>query len=216
VPVIPFYGTERPDLFEIERRAMDRPGRLIRALDSGLPRHGRIIDVGAGDGFTAARLTTPQRSVIAVEPAAAMIRRDRPLPWVMAEAEALPFASGTADGAYATWAYFFTRSWDPRPGLAELHRVVRPGGPLLIADNMGDDEFCALAGTDISADRSFWEREGFGCEAIDTVFEFDDDVEAAALLGWYFGEAGRAGARRRLGYRIGLFAGRSRGERRDR
>jgi hypothetical protein len=40
VPVIPFYGAEEPELFAIERLAMDRPGRVIAALDRLLPTEG--------------------------------------------------------------------------------------------------------------------------------------------------------------------------------
>ena len=126
--VIPFYGSTRPDLFAIERKAMDRQGRVIAALDSILPDRGRILDVGAGNGFTAVRLSSETRDVVAVEPSPGMIDRGRPLRWVRADAERQPFANGVFDAAYATWAYFFPRFHDPAPGLAELHRVVAEGG----------------------------------------------------------------------------------------
>jgi len=35
--VIPFYGGRYPELFEIERRCMDREGRVIEYLDAALP-----------------------------------------------------------------------------------------------------------------------------------------------------------------------------------
>jgi SAM-dependent methyltransferase len=211
VSVIPFYGVERPDLFAIERKAMDRPGLVIKALGERLPSTGLVMDIGAGDGYTAERLTTISRSIVAVEPLAGMIRKDRALQWVRAEAEHLPFSDGAFDGAYATWAYFFSRGWDPRPGLAELHRVVMEGGPLLVAENLGDDEFCELAQTDISADPDFWAREGFTCYPIDTWFRFDDIEESRELLAWYFGEAGLNRAKVKVRFRVGLFAARSRG-----
>ncbi|HUR50352.1 MAG TPA: class I SAM-dependent methyltransferase [Acidimicrobiales bacterium] len=77
--VIPFYGAQDRRLFDIERAAMDRPGRVIAALDELLPRHGVVLDVGAGDGFTAERLTTSERSVTALEPAAGMRSLARPV-----------------------------------------------------------------------------------------------------------------------------------------
>jgi len=203
VPVIPFYGAEDPELFAIERRAMDRDGRVIAALDRLLPA-GRVLDVGAGDGFTAARLRRG-RTVVALEPSAGMIARTDDLTWVQGEAEHLPFADDTFAGAYATWAYFFSRDWDPTPGIAELDRVVRMGGPLAIVDNLGGDAFCAMAEADISADPGFWAAQGFACEPIDTAFRFDELAEAKRLLGFFFGERGVTDAGLEVPFRVGLF-----------
>lgn len=209
--VIPFYGATRPDLFAIERSAMDRAGLVIGALDDRLPGAGRVLDVGAGDGFTAVRLTTAGRQVVAVEPAPGMAHPDRDLPWVGADAERLPFRDGAFGAAYATWAYFFSRYGDPTPGLRELHRVVEPGGPLLIVENLGGDELCALAPTDISGDPDYWAVRGFDCAAIDTHFEFERVDDARRLLGFWFGEPGERAAALRLTFRVGLFSAVSRG-----
>jgi SAM-dependent methyltransferase len=210
VTVIPFYGAERPDLFAIERKAQDRPGLLIQALRERLPAGGLVADVGAGDGYLARQLTTPARTVVPIEPAAGMITGDD-LPWVQADAEHLPFANRTLDAAYATWAYFFSRDWDPTPGLEELHRTVKPGGELLVAENLGGDEFCALAAEDITADIDVWASWGFDCSVIESLFEFDDIDESRRLLEWYFGDQGRLGAKVSLTFRIGLFSAQSKG-----
>lgn len=207
--VIPFYGAEHPGLFAIERAAMDHPGLVIDRLNDLLPR-GTVLDIGAGDGFTAERLARRGRRVIAVEPASRMINLTRPLTWVQADAEALPFRDGALDGAYATWAYFFSRGFDPTPGIAELHRTVRGGGPLVIAENLGGDEFCALAPSDITADVAFWAKQGFSLEMIETEFAFETTEDALRLLTFYFGDVGRTPPTR-LTYRVGLFTARSRG-----
>jgi SAM-dependent methyltransferase len=207
--VIPFYGAEHPGLFAIERAAMDHPGLVIDRLNELLPR-GTVLDIGAGDGFTAERLTRRGRRVIAVEPASGMINQTRPLTWVQADAEALPFRDGALDGGYATWAYFFSRGFDPTPGIAELHRTVRCGAPLVIAENLGGDEFCALAPSDITADAAFWAKQGFSLEMIETEFAFETTEDALRLLTFYFGDVGPTPPTR-LTYRVGLFTARSRG-----
>jgi SAM-dependent methyltransferase len=209
VTVIPFYGAEDPEMFAIERRAMDRDGRVIRALDRILPT-GRLLDVGAGDGFTAGRLGSG-RGIVALEPNAGMIRRGDRLRWVRGEAERVPFRPATFRAAYATWSYFFSRDHDPTPGIAELDRVVVRGGPLAIVDNLGGDAFSAMAEADISADPSFWTGHGFDTHVIDTAFRFDDLSDAETLLGFFFGDRGRRGARTEVGFRVGLFTRASRG-----
>ena len=135
--IIPFYGAQDRRLFEIERAAMDRPGRVVAALDGLLPRGGVVLDVGAGDGFTADLLTSETRRVVALEPAEGMRRPDWPMLWLGGEAERLPLRASSVDAAYSTWAYFFSRNWDPTPGLRELDRVVKPGGLVAIVDNLG-------------------------------------------------------------------------------
>ncbi|HVF11584.1 MAG TPA: class I SAM-dependent methyltransferase [Actinomycetota bacterium] len=202
--VIPFYGTERPDLFRIEREAMDRAGKVIDRLDALLPRLGATLDVGAGDGFTAERLQTPQRLVVALEPARNMRRPRKPLAWVGGEAEHLPFRDNAFEGAFSTWAYFFSRYIDVRPGLEELRRVVRAGGPVVVIENLGDDELSRFAQGDTSADQEFWTKQGFICEELETLFEFADQQEADALLSLYSGKEVKLGPKT-LTYRVGLF-----------
>jgi SAM-dependent methyltransferase len=205
---MPFYGADDPEMFAIERRAMDRDGLVLAALDRLLPA-GAVLDVGAGDGFTARRLGV-RRDITALEPAVGMIRGGD-LRWVRGEAEHLPFADGSFDAAYATWAYFFSRGWDPTPGIAELDRVAKPGGVLALVENLGGDAFSALTDDDISADPRFWAAQGFACTTIETSFRFDDLEEARTLLGFFFGERGRDGAAVEVGFRVGVFARPSRG-----
>ena len=200
--VIPFYGADDPAMFAIERAAMDRDGHVVRALDEVLP-GGRVLDVGAGNGFTAERLSASRR-IVALEPSAGMIG-ERELTWVRGDAEHLPFADASFDGAYATWAYFFSRDWDPMPGITELDRVVRSGGPLAIVDNLGADAFAAMADADISADPDWWEAHGFEMRAIETAFRFEDLDDARRLLGFFFGERGVEGASLEVPFRVGVF-----------
>lgn len=209
--MIPFYGAEQPDLFAIERAAMDRPGLVIAELARLMPESGLVIDVGAGDGFTAEQLTTRSRAVVPVEPSDGMVRSLRLLPWVLGLAQELPIRTGAADGLYATWAYFFPKAHDVTRGLAEADRVVKPGGPIVIVDNLGGDEFTAMAERDITTDSEFWTAEGFEMTAVDTTFEFDSLEEARLLLGMFFGESGHDVTKTSLTFRVGVFSRPSRG-----
>ncbi len=192
---------------------MDRRGLVVETLNNLLPERGRVLDIGAGDGYTARRVVTEERSVVALEPAAEMIRMTAGgrLAWVRGDAASLPFRDGTFGAAYATWAYFFSRNWDPTPGLKEAHRVVRQGGRIVVADNLGGDEFTAMAPGDITADRTKWKAWGFDCIELATSFEFESVEEARLLLGFYFGEPGIEAAGTEFSFRVGVFVGESAG-----
>ncbi len=201
-PIIRFYGSEHPEMFEIERRCMDRDGMVIRHLDRELP-DGLVLDVGAGNGFTAIRLCSATRKVIALEPDAGMIDRTVPMMWVKGIAQALPFEESTFDAAYATWAFFFADVPDIDKGLNELNRVVKKGGKLIIVDNAGEDEFSWLAGKSMGSNPDWWRDRGFEQTLIHTSFRFDSLEEANRLLRFYFGdEASSKNSKTEVGYRV--------------
>jgi SAM-dependent methyltransferase len=206
--VIPFYAPEYPRLFEIERRCMDREGVVIRYLDSVLP-SGRVLDIGAGDGFTASALSKPGRVVVPLEPVPEMIDRSKALRWVRGVAQELPFRARSFAAAYATWAYFFPSIGHGDAGLRDVHRVVVPGGRIVIVDNAGGDEFCALSDRDIASDPAWWKAQGFICEVLRTSFRFNAIEEARELLSFYFGQKGREGAKLEIEYKVAVYLGHS-------
>ena len=202
--VIPFYGASDPAMFGLERAAMDRDGLVVAALDRLLP-GGRVLDVGAGDGFTAERIRTPDRTVIALEPSGGMVNPDRDLAWVRGDAAALPVRESTCDGAYATWAYYFPSLHPLDAAFDELDRVVRPGGLIAIANNLGEDEFAALSDRPVAEPSGPFLEAGFELEVIETAFRFESLDDARALMGFFFGDRGREGARLSVGFRVGLY-----------
>jgi SAM-dependent methyltransferase len=103
--------------------------RLTRAL--GLGPGTRVLDLGAGTGKLTRRLAASGARVVAVEPVATMRRAfARALPEVPlagGAAEALPLRAGAVDAAAVGTAFHW---FDGPAALAELHRVLRPGGRL--------------------------------------------------------------------------------------
>ena len=197
-----FYGASHPEMFEIERRCMDRSGLVIRHLDSDLP-EGLVLDVGAGNGFTAIRLCSPARKIVALEPDPGMIDSSLRLPWVRGLAQDIPFRSNAFDAAYATWAFFLAGVPGTDRGLEELQRVVKNEGKLIIVDNAGGDDFSSLATRSTASDPDWWRDRGFEETLIHTSFKFDSLQEADRLLTFYFGDEAAARNRKtEIEYRV--------------
>ena len=90
----------------------------------------RVLDLGAGTGVASAAVAPTGAHVIAVDVAYGMLRHDsgsRP-PAVGADAAHLPFRTGSVDHVVA--AFVLNHVPDLVAALAELARVVRPGGTI--------------------------------------------------------------------------------------
>jgi SAM-dependent methyltransferase len=96
----------------------------------------RALDVGAGTGrFTRVLADAVGGRVVAIEPSAGMVAEhevgDRPaVQYVRAAGEALPIATGSVDVVLLSMSYHQLR--DPKTARTEFHRVVRPGGAVLL------------------------------------------------------------------------------------
>ena len=102
-----------------------------------------VVDIGAGPGFLAAEMAAavgPSGRVYAVEPSASMqaIARSRGAPLEISggSAEALPLPDASVDVAVATQVLEYVP--DVPGALAELRRVLRPGGRALVLDTDWD------------------------------------------------------------------------------
>lgn len=199
--VIPFYGGENPALFEIERRCMDREGKVIAYLNEHLP-GGKVLDVGAGNGFTAQILNRSNRVVIPMEPDEKMVDDKKDLLWAKGVAQDIPFHANTFDAVYSTWAFFFDGIVDIDEGLQEVERVCKAGGKIIIVDNYGHDEFCSLTTNDITSNVEDWVERGYDYHVIETAFIFDTVEEARELLTFYFGENGAKVNKTNVEYKV--------------
>ncbi len=90
----------------------------------------RLLDLAAGPGHLAAEARRRGGRAVAADRSHAMTRvlvaTHGDLPVVQTDGMALPFADATFDAVAA--AFYLNHLDDPAGGLAEMHRVTRPGG----------------------------------------------------------------------------------------
>ncbi len=91
---------------------------------------GRILDLGAGTG--AANDVFGDREVVALDPSPEMLALNDATHRVVSVGERLPFADGSFDAVFS--AYVFRNLDSVEATMAEIHRVLGPGGRAGIVD----------------------------------------------------------------------------------
>jgi SAM-dependent methyltransferase len=124
-----------------ERARPSYPEEAVRwiAGRAGLDYGSTVVDVGAGTGKLTRLLVGTHARVIAVEPVQAMravLAESVPGVEILGgTAEALPLPDGTADAITVAQAFHW---FDHAKAIPELHRVLKPGGWLVLVWNSRD------------------------------------------------------------------------------
>ena len=166
-------------LVQLRRR---EPPELVahrRELLAGL--HGRVLDLGAGDGANFAHFPRSIDEIVAIEPepylrarACEAATRARPRIEVLdAVADALPLPDASVDAAVA--GLVLCSVPDQAAALRELHRVLKPGGELRFYEHVvALDRRGALAQRAL-ARTGAWSFVAGGCHpARDTLAAIED------------------------------------------
>ena len=162
--------------------------QILRHLD-GLPSVARVLEVGIGDGENLRFLPSSWSHYgadLARKPLLGCIERvpamHGRLAW--AEAEALPFADTTFDACYSVGGFNYYA--DHARSLSEMARVTRPGGRLVVADEL-PHIYRYGVGRLIPSSRllRFWSHKlGVEPDFIDMMLDYRDDPEADIVQGW--------------------------------
>jgi len=147
-------GTERAGLSE------RRSELLSQAL-------GRVLEIGAGTGLNLAHYPAAVEELVLAEPEEPMARRlearlaslGRAAQVVRAPAEALPFEDERFDTVVCTLVLCTVE--DPERALAEIDRVLRPGGRLLFLEHVRSEDPRVARWQDRV--HGIWLRCGHGC-----------------------------------------------------
>ena len=123
------------------------PARIVQVMD--LKKGGEYVDLGAGTGYISRAIgELIDASVIhAVDIEPLMVTEMEStlseVPWikpVLMEPDRLPFAAGSIDGLWCITV--FHELGTPKAILTEIHRVLRPGGRLLVIDWLKKPDAC--------------------------------------------------------------------------
>jgi SAM-dependent methyltransferase len=166
------YGPEQSRFARyLERREERQPDPMAREhrrqLLAGLT--GRVLEVGCGDGRAFELHPPGVEHVLALEPdptaraAAAERARGAPVPIEVVEgvAEAVPAEDDAFDAAVVVWVLCSVP--DPGAGLAELRRVLKPGGELRFYEHVRSDNVL-FRSLQRAVDALYWTRALGGCE----------------------------------------------------
>ncbi|WP_228386900.1 class I SAM-dependent methyltransferase [Ornithinicoccus halotolerans] len=185
---------QHPDVYELENQGVDPDGAIWSAMRAVADWRGRhVLDVGCGSGYHLPLLAEQAGRVTGVEPHPPLAERARArvaaLPHVQVlagTAQRLPLPDRSVEVVHARWAYFFGPGCEP--GLAELDRVVGPGGTAFVIDN--DATRSTFAGWfrrawpdyDPVAVERFWRRQGWEVTRVDMRWQFATREELAAVV----------------------------------
>jgi SAM-dependent methyltransferase len=133
----------------------DANDRALALLDLNAPR--TVLEVGFGQGRTAAVLLDAGHHVVGVERSATMVkqatarnrsacRNDR-ADLRLSDGTTIPFADNAADAAFSVHTVYFMP--DPTRTFTEIARVLRPGGTLVIGCRTSDTPAPAWMDPDI-------------------------------------------------------------------
>jgi ubiquinone/menaquinone biosynthesis C-methylase UbiE len=183
--------------------AEDTYGELAARIEEISAAAETIVDIGTGTGRLALQLSRPGKRVHGVDMAQAMLDvaaiklENTDGEWVLSRGDAreLPVADSWADVAVAGWIFghfteFGAETWegDLDTAIAEMDRVVKPGGLEVVIDTLGTavTEPAAPAPLLDEYHRRL-ETAGFGRSVLRTDYRFASVEESIELLDWFFG-----------------------------
>ncbi len=193
------------DQYELLVLREDYQGNILRALNRIRPLDGLdVVELGAGTGRLTCMLAPLIESIQAfdasqhmLDVAAAKLEKSGLTNWQtrVADHRCLPAAERCADVAISGWSVCYTvvdyvETWRDELGkaLAEMKRVLRPGGTIIILETLGTGHETPHPPDNLTAYYAFLENEqGFSHTWIRTDFHFESLAEAETLLGFFFG-----------------------------
>ncbi|MFQ5943256.1 MAG: class I SAM-dependent methyltransferase [Anaerolineales bacterium] len=196
---------QHADQYELLVSREDHESNIPRALDGITSFDAKdVVELGAGTGRLARLLAPAAKSVHAfdaspnmLQVAAAKLQGDGSRNWSVAAADhrSVPLAAQSADVVISGWSVVYLVVWhmdtwkhELARGLAEMRRILRPGGRIIILETLGTGHASPQPPDNLLDYYSFLEQEGFASSWIRTDYRFESSKEAEHIVSFFFGE----------------------------
>jgi SAM-dependent methyltransferase len=154
---------------ELAGKPLDRA--LLACLAEQAPQDAPIADLGAGPGHVAAWLASRGAAAVGIDLSPAMIaagRREYPnVDFREGDFLALPASDGEFGAVIAFYSIIHLEPGELGRAFAEIHRVLRPGGQVLVAFHIG---------TEVRHLDEWWDRR------VDVDFRFFEPAHVSAVM----------------------------------
>ena len=181
-------------LYEVENRALDPEGHVLAAMRARAPWAGRaLLDLGCGSGYWLGGYAREAAQVTGVEPDPRLVplaaARDPRVRVLRGSAEHIPLGDQSVDVVHARFAYFLSPGREA--GLAEVMRVLRPGGTLVaVGNDLSAGDFAELVRAAGSAlvpaggdeTDAWWAARGADRTTVRSAWRFSSRADFEAVL----------------------------------
>jgi ubiquinone/menaquinone biosynthesis C-methylase UbiE len=169
--------------------------RLLDGLD--------VVELGAGTGRLTCLIAPQVKSVLAFDASAPMLQVAKAklerggshhCHAAAADHRQLPLADASADMILAGWTIAQMVAWnletwqaEVESVLAEIRRVLRPGGTVVIIETLGTGHAAPYRPEKLAPYYSWLEERGMASTWIRTDFQFESLAQAGSLIGFFSG-----------------------------